>query len=253
MIDRVERALRAARRALSRSEWTARTLRLPGAERSAAAPGLAIVQIDGLSRRRLLEAVEAGHMPFVRDLLARHGHRVWPLYSGMPSTTPAVQAELFYGVRGAVPAFSFVEREGGRLVRMYDPGPVAAIERGLAARGEALLAGGASYCNVYTGGAADARFCMASLGPGDVFRAAHPLALPLLALAHAGDLLRLAALVAREVLVAPGGLALGWRAGQDLRAELKFVQTRAAICVLLREMMVIGAKVDWRAASRSCT
>jgi endonuclease/exonuclease/phosphatase family metal-dependent hydrolase len=86
---------------------------------------------------------------------------------------------------------------------------------------------------------------MASLGLGDVFRAAHPLALPLLALAHAGDLARLGALLARELLAAPGGLALGWRGGQDLRAELKFVQTRAAICVLLREMMVIGAKVDF--------
>ena len=244
MIDRVERALRVARRALSRSEWTARALRLPAPVGGDAAPGLAIVQVDGLSRRRLLEAVEAGDMPFVRELLARDGYRVWPLYSGLPSTTPAVQAELFYGVEGAVPAFSFVERASGRLVRMYDPEPVAAIERGLAARGEALLAGGASYCNVYTGGAADARFCMASLGPGDVFRAAHPLALPLLALAHAGDLARLAALVAGEALVAPGGLLEGWRTGQDLRAELKFVQTRAAICVLLREMMLIGAKVD---------
>lgn len=244
MIDRIERALRSARRTLSRSEWTARTLRLSAAAGDGAAPGLAVVQVDGLSRPRLLEALDAGHMPFVRELISRHGHRLWPLYSGLPSTTPAVQAELFYGVQGAVPAFSFVERAGGRLVRMYDPGSVAEVERRLAARGEALLAGGASYCNVYTGGAADARFCMASLGPGDVFRAAHPLALPLLALAHAGDLARLAALFARELMVAPGGLVEGWRAGQDLRAELKFVQTRAAICVLLREMMVTGAKVD---------
>ncbi|MEX2606328.1 MAG: glycogen/starch synthase [Kiritimatiellia bacterium] len=39
-------------------------------------------------------------------------------YSGIPSTTPAVQAEIFYGQRTAVPAFHFLQRETGRPVKM---------------------------------------------------------------------------------------------------------------------------------------
>jgi len=159
MIDKVERLLRTARHRASRSRWLAGLLATAGepAEPSAA-PGLLIIQIDGLAARRLQTAVDDGRMPFVARLLAAGELRLLPLYSGMPSTTPAVQAELFYGVELAVPAFTFVDHESGRLLRMYQADATSAVEARVAARSDgSLLAGGASYGNVFTGGAADAR------------------------------------------------------------------------------------------------
>ena len=108
-------------------------------------------------------------MPFVARLVASNELRLVPFYTGLPSTTPAVQAELFYGIEAAVPAFTFVDHATGRLMRMYQSEAATLVESRVAAQSSgSLIAGGASYANVYTGGAADARFCMASLGIGDV-------------------------------------------------------------------------------------
>ncbi|MDJ0869501.1 MAG: endonuclease/exonuclease/phosphatase family protein [Myxococcota bacterium] len=248
MIDRVELLWAQARRVLSRSAWSARLLRLARAGGSggpSADPGLLMVQIDGLAHRHLERALRDGWMPGLRRLIEAEGYRLRHVYAGLPSTTPAVEAELFYGVRHAVPAFSFADRAAERVVRMYERDRVAEVERELAARGgEALLAGGSAYCDIYTGGAADPRFCMASMGWGDLVRAAHPLGLPVLALLHLPDLLRTAASAAWELLRALGGLARAVRAGEDLGVELRYLQTRVLICVVLREMVATGARVD---------
>jgi endonuclease/exonuclease/phosphatase family metal-dependent hydrolase len=243
VIDRVDLALRRLRRALSHSQWAARWLGVPEpAGRDAA--GLLLVQIDGLARAVLEQAFESGHAPFLLALLAREDHLLHPLYAGVPSTTPVMQAELFYGVRGAVPAFSFVERGSGRGTYMAEPEGVRRVERRLAAQGAPLLAGGSAYCDVYTGGAADPRFCMASIGLGDLWRTQRPGAIPLLALGFAPALARASLRLAWEAVRALRGLGRGLRAQQDLRAELKFALARLAVGVGLSEAVVLGAKVD---------
>jgi predicted AlkP superfamily pyrophosphatase or phosphodiesterase len=68
------------------------------------APGLVLLKIDGLSYRQMQRALGAGRLPYLGRLMATGAHRLVPFYSGVPSATPAVQAELFYGVRGAVRA-----------------------------------------------------------------------------------------------------------------------------------------------------
>lgn len=243
MVDRLELWLRKARRFLSASEWGVRLLGLPTAENGGARRGLVMVQIDGLAERHFERALARGVMPFLRSLRDDENHRSLPFYSGVPSTTPAVQAELFYGVRSAVPAFSFVDRRSGRVVKMYEADPARDLEATFPADA-ALLAGGSAYCDIYTGGAADARFCMASMGWSDLVRASHPLRLPLLALLHLPSLVRTGFLVAGEALRALGGFVEGVRAGESWRAELTFIPTRIAICVLLREMVTLGAKLD---------
>ena len=74
------------------------------------------VQIDGLSREQFERAVAGGRLPFLRRLLRGQGHRLHTFYSGLPSTTPAVQAELYYGERAAVPAFSFLDPQADAYV-----------------------------------------------------------------------------------------------------------------------------------------
>jgi hypothetical protein len=237
-----------AARLASRAELGLHLLRWPVPEGPDGEQGLVLIQIDGLSHTQLERALGQGRMPFLARLLREEGYRLRPLYSGLPSTTPAVQGELFYGVPGAVPAFSFVDRTRRRIVRMYEDEPAAAVERWLAQRagpGEpGLLAGGSAYLDVYTGGASDPRFCMASLGWRDLVRSARPWAVPVLAVVHAPSLVRSAALLVVEAVLAMAGFVRGATQGQDLLTELKFVPTRVAITVLMREMVRIGAAVD---------
>ncbi len=247
MLDRLDRTARLLRRRLSPHHWSARRHGpAPGVVAAPEPParGLLIAQIDGLSRRRLLEAVDEGRMPHLAELFDRGTHGIAPLYSGLPSTTPAVQGELFYGVAGIVPAFAYLDGEVGRVVRMYERDAVTAVERRLAAAGRPLLAGGSSYGNVYTGGASVVRFCMATLGLGDAVHPSRPVRFPFVVVAHLPDLARLGVLAAREAVLGAVDLVAGLRAGQHRGSEVKFAQSRIVVNVVLRELIAVAAAVD---------
>jgi endonuclease/exonuclease/phosphatase family metal-dependent hydrolase len=205
---------------------------------------LLIVQIDGLSAERLRAAVAAGGMPFVTRLIGAGELRLVPVYSGLPSTTPAVEAELFYGVAAAVPAFAFIDHATGQLMRMYQSDAATSVESRIAAQSSgSLLAGGASYSNVYTGGATDARFCMASLGIGDVLPRHRRWMTPVVAFAYTPALARVAMLTLREVAPATRDLLEGLRLGEDRASEVKFLLSRFVVGVVLRELTVLGMSV----------
>ena len=59
-------------------------------------------------------------MPFLKKLVDRGHFEELSFYSGLPSTTPAVQAEVMFGARCAVPAFQFLDRESGKTALMYE-------------------------------------------------------------------------------------------------------------------------------------
>jgi endonuclease/exonuclease/phosphatase family metal-dependent hydrolase len=246
VIDLVERGVHVARRALSLSRWVGRLHDSAGVPVApSTAPGLLVIQIDGLSEARLRSAVAAGRMPFVARLLASGELQTVPVYPGLPSTTPAVQAELFYGVETAVPAFTFVDRATGRLMRMYQHDSAALVESKIAARSSgSLLAAGASYANVFTGGAADARFCMAALGVGDVLPRHLRWLTPMVALVYVPALVRIAAVAGAEIAGAPRDLVAAVRAGEDRRSETKFLLSRVVVGTVLREVTTLGLAVD---------
>jgi endonuclease/exonuclease/phosphatase family metal-dependent hydrolase len=245
VIGRIETFLRRLRRAFSRSEWLARLLRLPLSRGTETAPGLVLIQIDGLSQRELDRAMARGEMAFLRRLIEREHYRLHRQYAGVPAATAAVQGELFYGVKGAVPGFNFRERASGRLVRMFESAAAARVERELEANGgEPLLQGGSSYVDNYTGGAAEAHFCPSSQGWGPALREANPLAVAFLIISNGYSFLRTAMLLALELVLAVADCARGLIDGQDVLKELKFVPTRVVIAILLRELATIGAKMD---------
>src|SRR5450432_1128024 len=95
------------RRRLSRSEWAIRHLGLTPSEGTGEQPGVLLIQIDGLARSQLEHAMARGRLPFLRRLMHRNHYELHTFYPGLPSTTPAVQAELHYGLHSAVPAFAF--------------------------------------------------------------------------------------------------------------------------------------------------
>ncbi len=152
------------RRRFSRSEMACAQIRTARFEHTGEKPGLLLIQIDGLSRRQMEVAMEAGRMPF---LAKAKGTRALPsshtFYSGAPSTTPAVQAELYYGVRAGVPAFVSLIASAGRSGTLFNSDWARRLEEKFAAESEGLLAGGSSWSNIYQGGAEESRFCIASL------------------------------------------------------------------------------------------
>ncbi|MHC4915318.1 MAG: alkaline phosphatase family protein [Planctomycetota bacterium] len=132
---------------------------------SAAAPGIVVVQIDGLGRDQLSRALKRGYMPFTRRLLRRRGYSLVGVRAGVPATTPAAQAELMYGVRGAVPGFRWYEKAGGQLRVMKNLEDIGAVRERLPEE-RGLFRGGAVYTAFFSGGAERAFFTPGQADPG---------------------------------------------------------------------------------------
>ncbi len=244
MIAQFEHGVRQLRRCLSRSEWVLRFLGLNKHRRTAAVRGLLFIQVDGLSYHQFKRALANGNLPFLSSLLQTQGFKIHHLYSGLPSSTPAVQGELFYGVKTVVPAFSFVDKKSAKVMEMFLPASAEAIEEKLESQGEPLLTDGAMYADNFTGGAAEAHFCPSSLGWGGVLQAINPLVLGFLLLSNLYSVLRLAVLLMLELVIAVVDFFRGLIEGKDFFKELAFIPARVFISILIRELIVIGAKID---------
>ncbi|MFP3874953.1 MAG: endonuclease/exonuclease/phosphatase family protein, partial [Thiohalophilus sp.] len=245
MIGRIEVFFRRIRRKLSRSAWLARLLQLPVSEGSPTRPGLILIQIDGLSQSQFERALKRRELPFLRRLIRREHYREHAHYSGLPATTPAVQGELFYGIKGGVPAFSFKDHETDRVIRMYEPEAAMHFEALCARDGEeALLKGGSAYSDNITGGAEESHFCPSAMGWGPALRSANPLVVITFFILNIYSFVRIGGLLVLEVGLALVDFVRGLVRGQNLLKELKFIPTRVAISILLRELCVIGGKID---------
>ena len=244
MLNKIETFFRKVRRGISRSEWLIRLLHLTKTEGAASEPGLILIQIDGLSRRQMERAMAKGRLPFLAELLRKHKYRLHSLYSGLPSSTPAMTAELLYGVKCAVPAFSFYDRSRETLVRMFEPKAAKDTDERLQGQGPPLLAGGSAYAAIYTGGAAETHFCASVMGFDDLFRARYPLRLFIILLFSFYSLVRVAVLLGIEFLLAFVDVVRGLIAGQDLWKEIKFIPSRVGVSILMRELATIGAMID---------
>jgi len=244
MIGRMENKLRKLRRFFSRSEWAIRLLHLSRYEGTSTEPGLIMIQIDGLARKQILHAIKRGDMPFLRRLLRHEHYTLHRFYSGLPSSTPSVQGELFYGEKTIVPSFRFVDGQTHKIYRMFDVEAASNIEKRLAEKGEPLLLGGSAYCDIYTGGAAESRFCSATMGWGDLIGKGNPFALPILFITHIASFLRIPALMILEVGLAIYDFFKGISQGKSFWKELKFIPTRVGITILLRELVTISTTID---------
>jgi endonuclease/exonuclease/phosphatase family metal-dependent hydrolase len=245
MIDRWEARLYRLHKWFSRSEWMARLLGLPHSDQTGNQPGLVLLQIDGFSRVQLERALRRGRMPFVRRLLDRERYRLHTMYSGLPSTTPAVQAELFYGIKTAVAAFGFRSHTSGEIVQMLDPEIVAEKEAEIAAcSGEPLLAGGSAYVDNLTGGAAEPHFSIAALTCRELVGRLRPWLWPIVFVLYLPTMLRIACRMVIELLDATQDAARGMLRGQGPWDELKFIPRRILTHVILREWSTIGAQID---------
>src|SRR5215475_2889153 len=130
------------------------------------APGrrrLLIVQIDGLSRAVLEEAMARGRAPFLARLLQRRGYHMAPMSVGLPTSTPAFQLAAMYGVRPDIPGFHYYDKRAQRELHFPEPG-VADFVEALHSQGRrGILEGGSCYGCVFTGGAENSLLTFARL------------------------------------------------------------------------------------------
>jgi endonuclease/exonuclease/phosphatase family metal-dependent hydrolase len=244
MFTRLEMGLRGIQRAVSRSEWIVRLLGMPRLDSSRADPGLLIVQVDGLGHRQAQRALARGRLPHLARLLARDHYCLHDLHSGLPSATPAFQAELLHGVAGAVPAFGYRDAESGRIVHLVEPAAAARLQRRLDADAPGLAVDGSVHAGILTGGAREAHWCAAAMEPAAVVRALRPLRLAVATVAHLPALLRIAVLALFELALALVDVARGIIRLGELGAELKFVASRVGVTIVLRELTVATAALD---------
>ncbi len=230
----------------SRSEWAVRHLNAAVSEGTGEEPGILLIQVDGLGRGEMEGALAAGRMPFLSHLQRHNKYELNTFYPGLPSTTPAVQAELYYGIKAGVPAFSFQDRATGKIVTMFDPDVVKQFEKQFEVAGESLLAGGSSWSNIYCGGASDkeSHFCIASLGFGEMVWNSKFLNLLLFALMQFPALLRIVGLVTLEFVLGLWDAIWGILRGQPVVPEFAAVVSRMCVGIGVREAVSIGAKID---------
>ncbi|RYD48781.1 MAG: oxidoreductase, partial [Verrucomicrobiaceae bacterium] len=245
LISRIALRWRWLRRIVSRNVWSARLLGVRAPHGEASEPGLVMIQIDGLSRTQFEKALAAGRLPFLEKLIRRKHFTLETFYSGVPSTTPAVQGELFFGVRAAVPAFQFLRRSAGRDYRMYEADAATDIEDGLMDQCDSpLLKDGHAYSNIYRAGASVTRYCSRDFAAQELFKRLHPLKMVTLGLIYLPKLLRMTGLAALEILIAFLDAIRGLYEREGLFRELAFVPARVAVCVVLREAIRFRVLMD---------
>lgn len=216
---------------------------LPGGGRR-----LLLVQLDGVSHGRLRRALADGLLPSLARRIDEGRLAVSRFRSGVPASTPAFQAGLFYGRAPSVPGFIWCDRSTGREVRMDRPADAAALEARLRAGGPGLLRGGSSTFGVLSGGAAQPRFCLSGMAgePLPTADGARPGGFDLVAsaLVHSFTAARGALRLAPEVV---RGLVDGLRWSTSLgrlRHEPRFLVHRSFLSAVLRELAVQGVLLD---------
>lgn len=244
MISPLVRLKRRWRRKFSRTRWIARLLKRDLSAPHGDEPGLVILQIDGLARTQLDRALADGRMPFLKKLVDRGHFEHLSFYSGLPSTTPAVQAEVMFGARCAVPAFQFLNRESGETVLMYEQEWAKRVGARLAAEHQPLLEGGRSYSNIYAAGAVESRFCAETMDAANLRDMTRPWKLAIVAALYFFTILRVTALAILEFFIAVGDMIRGLAGRQHWRAELHSIPSRVGVSIVMREWLRMMLKLS---------
>lgn len=230
---------------LTPTHWMIRLLGLREEFPEPDSPGLVLVQIDGLAERHIHNAMRRGLLPFLRRLDRSRYYNLWPHYSGIPSNTPAVQGELFYGIKQLVPSFHFKDHKTSRVLTMYENISAAQKEEeGLKKTPVPLLEGGSSYGNIFSGGASESHYTAATFDKDEIKRALNPWSVFVVLLFNLHVFIRAIFLMLIELWLAVYDFVRGVSSGYNFMSELSFIPTRIGVSVLLREMIVAGAKRD---------
>lgn len=114
---------------------------------------LLIIQWDGVSYPVIKQAIKSGVVPFVSEL-QKTGWKLTEIFSGIPSTTPASQCRLLYGIGDAVVGFRFLDKSRKYLFSPLRTNELSWLDEYLTkASVKPLLTGGSSIMSIFSGGA----------------------------------------------------------------------------------------------------
>ena len=113
---------------------------------------LLLLHLDGVGHGQLETAMARGYLPTLKAFLGAGQYKVSRCRAGAPSSTPAFQAGLLYGVQADIPGYVWYDKRRRRPVRMDSGVDARALEDDLARRGRPLLTQGSVYCSIFSGG-----------------------------------------------------------------------------------------------------
>jgi putative membrane protein len=127
-------------------------------------PGVIFMEIDGLAKNILHEAVERGDMPTLKRWIDEGSHEVTGWETDLSSQTGASQAGLLHGNNKDIVAFRWVEKENDNRVMVSTGLNDAPILEKRISDGKGLLSvNGASRSNLFSGDAEDVIFTFSRL------------------------------------------------------------------------------------------
>jgi hypothetical protein len=212
-----------------------------------------LIQIDGLSSKRMRQSMARGELQHLKSWLSSGRVRLTTVQAATPPSTPVFQAGLLYGAHGDVPGFGWYDRTLGRIVRMDLAEDVHAIHRALLRatrrRGEPpLLERGVSYGTIWPAAAAEAIFNVVLFMHGRgtprraVVRNLWDRALSLLAGAELTG--RLASRFFLELGVGLWDFVRWCRRIRSTRFEWRFLYMRLFVSVVMRDVSTQGVILD---------
>ena len=115
-------------------------------------PGVIIVEIDGLAHDVLVEALDKGYMPTVKEMIDDKSHVLREWETDLSSQTGASQAGILHGNNENITAFRWIEKENNnQMMQCSGIQQVKTLEERIS-NGEGLLVhNGASRSNLFSG------------------------------------------------------------------------------------------------------
>lgn len=205
------------------------------------APGMLLLEIDGLALPVLRRAIRDGTTPNLAAWLASGSHRLAGWETDLSSQTGASQAGILLGDNHDIPAFRWVDKASRTLVTCSNPDDCAAIERARAGENCLLRGGGTSRGNLLSGGAGAALLTASRLAderaPNPGYRAF---------LANGSNVTRTLALALWEVCLELVAAARQRRRDVRPRGHRggRYPLIRAGMCVVIRDLLVFSVLQD---------
>jgi len=205
------------------------------------APGLIMLEIDGLALPVLRRAIRDGFAPNMARWIEDGSHHLDGWETDLSSQTGASQAGILLGSNEGIPAFRWVEKKSGRTLTCSSPDDCAEIERRLATGDGLLTQGGASRGNLFSG---EAEAAILTVSRMSAERKANPGYRAFLS--NGFNVTRLLVLVFWEVVIELVAATQQKRRDVLPRGHRGFAYAwlRAALCVGVRDLIVFGVLTD---------
>jgi uncharacterized membrane protein YvlD (DUF360 family) len=204
-------------------------------------PGIIFLEIDGLALPVLRRAMRDGNAPTMASWLSSGSHGLLEWEPDLSSQTGASQAGILLGSNDDIPAFRWVDKETAKVLACSGVAECADIERARATGIGLLVNGGASRANLFSGEAEEAILTSSRISaekranPG--YRAYF---------ANGFNVTRTLVLFFWELVLEWAAAARAAR--RDVRPrghrDLKYSLLRAAVCVVVRDLIVFGVLTD---------